>query len=478
MNPQLAAFATLIAISWLLWLDRDDATSRTSRALWIPMVWIFLAGSRSASQWMQSGSSADYGQQFLEGNPLDRVVLTALLVSGLIVLAGRSSRVIALLKANTPIVSYFLYCALSTLWSQYPIVAFKRWFRSLGDLVMVLVLMTDPRWLRAVTRVFTQLGLVLLALSIVFIKYFPELGRTYGRWDGKTYWTGVSGHKNGLGMICLVLGLASLWRLVTAYRARKANPGVRHFIVPGVTLAMAVYLLSLIDSKTSLGCFFLGAMLIAALNSRSLVRRPVLLHSLVILSVGTAFAILFLNAGDAVLEAMGRDPGLTERKDNWHVMLRYAEHPLLGAGYESFWLGRRYYEIAQQTGVAGAHNGYLELYLNLGWVGLAFLSAVIGSGYRNAFAALRRHHDTGMLQLTYWLVGVIYNFTEAAFKMTSLMWIALLIGSMAASRTGAHSARRTSASPFRDYFYDATPTADAGVLRTAGAPASRSTNDV
>ena len=75
--------------------------------------------------------------------------------------------------------------------------------------------------------------------------------------------------------------------------------------------------------------------------------------------------------------AVGRDPTLTDRTKIWHLLLSMHTNPLLGTGYESFWLGPRLVKIWQRFGpINEAHNGYLEVYLNLGLIGL-FLLIVI-----------------------------------------------------------------------------------------------------
>ena len=145
MNRLIATAACAVGILILFRLDRKH-TSRTSIALLIPMAWLLIAGSRNVSEWFQMSGPVDAVDRYMEGNPLDRNVLSLLMLGGLITLAHRRQRAAALLKANLPIVAYFLYCGVSVLWSDYPLVGGKRWLRSLGDLIMVLVILTDSNW--------------------------------------------------------------------------------------------------------------------------------------------------------------------------------------------------------------------------------------------------------------------------------------------------------------------------------------------
>ena len=71
-----------------------------------------------------------------------------------------------------------------------------------------------------------------------------------------------------------------------------------------------------------------------------------------------------------------------------------APDPILGAGFESFWLGPRLERLWRAFPVFQpneAHNGYIEVYLNLGWVGLGLIAIILFNGYRAATAVFR--HD-------------------------------------------------------------------------------------
>src|SRR5271168_1324224 len=146
MPPQIATVVCVFVILGLFKLNRDR-TARTSAALWLPVVWLWLAGSRALSQWLAIFGMGSEGlltpEQYLEGSPLDRYFYLALTVAAILVLASRQRKVSALLRANVPILLFFCYCALSIIWSDYPDVALKRWFKAVGDLAMVFVVLTD-----------------------------------------------------------------------------------------------------------------------------------------------------------------------------------------------------------------------------------------------------------------------------------------------------------------------------------------------
>src|SRR5437879_13828860 len=74
-----------LVILALFLLDRDRE-SRVSSALWIPVAWVLLAGSRMFSDWLEPARGLQSPDQYLEGGPLDPLIFTGLLTAGLMVL--------------------------------------------------------------------------------------------------------------------------------------------------------------------------------------------------------------------------------------------------------------------------------------------------------------------------------------------------------------------------------------------------------
>ncbi len=126
----------------LFWLDREPEV-RTSGALWIPVMWLLINGSRPISQWLQLGAPITSADQYMEGSPVDAAGFAILLAAGILVSARRWRQVWELMRSNAPVLLFFGYCAVSILWSDYPDISLKRWVKGLGDLVMVIIVLTD-----------------------------------------------------------------------------------------------------------------------------------------------------------------------------------------------------------------------------------------------------------------------------------------------------------------------------------------------
>src|SRR5260221_139583 len=89
MLRALASLVFAFGILGLFQLNRDP-DSRTSKALWIPVTWLLIIGSRSVSQWLGLAPT-DAEQAIIEGNPFDRVVYLGLLTAGMGVTTNKNT---------------------------------------------------------------------------------------------------------------------------------------------------------------------------------------------------------------------------------------------------------------------------------------------------------------------------------------------------------------------------------------------------
>jgi exopolysaccharide production protein ExoQ len=439
MNPSLASLIYACGIVGLFYLDRDSSV-HTSKALWIPVTYLWIVGSRPVSDWL--GLSPDAGTNVqLEGSPLDAAVLGILLLAAIAVLLRRSQRALSFITLNWPILIYFLYCFISVVWSSHPDVAFKRWVKSIADLAMCLVIVTDPQPVVALKRVISRVGFVLLPVSVLLIKYYGDLGRGYTP-DGMPMNTGVTTFKNELGVTVLVISLFTVWHAMNLLRGKNLPNRGRHLLAQGVLLAFGVALFVMADSQTSIASFILGCGLIFATQLRGIRSRPGMVHALclsVLLAGGLA---LFFGGGAGVARAMGRDSSFSGRTDIWAALIKAAPNAVVGAGFESFWISPNVLKFQHTLAAQDwwhpeelneSHNGYLEVYLNLGLVGVGLILGILISSYRRAVAAFRRNPSLGGLMLAYIVPPIFYNLTEAGFRMVSLMWIFLLLATVSAS---------------------------------------------
>ena len=441
--PQLASISCLFFILYLFRTDLKKSNG-PSMALWVPLIWMFLAGSRWASSWLNLSAPLESVDAYSEGSPVDRAVFFSLIVAGAYILSRRKIDWSRLLNRNQWIVLYFVYCLSSLAWADEPFVLIKRWIKDLGNPIMALVILTEQCPYQAAGVILRRLAFLVLPLSVLFLKYYPNLGRTYHQ--GAVMYTGVSQQKNGLGAICLITGIALSWKFLHN-RKGDFTWGEKDNLIDYILIGMLAWLLYMANSQTSFSCLVVVVSLFLVSRTTFIAQKPSRIIIVMICGV-LLFPILevTLHVEELVVGLLGRDLTLTDRTDVWKVVLELVPNPFVGAGFMSFWTGDRMALIWKILGIplVQAHSGYLEQYLNLGYIGVAFIGGIMLSG----LLKVRKHVDVdppgGMLRLGCIVTAILYNYTEASFYGINNLWLLLLLGTINIS--GQQEAKRTETS--------------------------------
>jgi len=427
MFPKLLILASLV-LSW--WLIKRDVARREglSSAIWIPTIWVAIISSRPLSMWLGFGG----GASTMEGSPVDGFIFLILIVAAYIVLSRRGLSWSEVIAENWPIFLFYAFLLISVLWANSSFISFKRWFKEFGNIAVLLVILTEARPQQALRAVFVRCAYMWLPLSLVFIRYFPSLGRYYSTHGGEAEITGVTTQKNSLGVLLLVCGLMLLWDWLEFRKSHPSSKARRteKWIYLGF-LFLTAYLMHLSNSATSTVCLLVGAAIILSARLPLFRKRPDLL-GVAALAFFLTFWVLDQAVGvkQNVVEGLGRDMTYTHRTDIWRELLDLHTDPMLGVGFMSFWDDERYQsrlpDWAQHT---SAHSGYLEEYLGGGWVGIFFVIVMfLGVGFR-INSALRHDGNYGAVRLAVFVAFLIGNFSESNIAcMTPFGFIFLLAG--------------------------------------------------
>jgi len=429
MPAIVAALLTTGFVVWLFLRDRKRSAA-VSTAAWLPLIWVAIVGSRPISLWFGGPLEMESPDDYLKGSPFDMVVFLSLIVGGLIVLMRRRVNWNPLLAKNVWLFLFFLYWGVSVVWADYPFVGLKRWIKDLGNLIMVLVILTDKDPVQTVKTVFARCAFVLLPFSVLLIKYYPDFGRYYNRWSWEPVYCGVTTEKNALGCLVLVCGLFMAWEFF-GMRFRKPNRTPMVDVLPRVLLVLMMFwLLSKANSSTAWVCWMMGAAIIYSLRYRFAMRQIKWLGTY-ILAIGLGLLSLYVIPGllEMIVGVLGEDVTFTGRTDLWKDLLSEPINPVMGTGYQNFWLGERaaalwdkYYFHPNQ-----AHNGYIETYLNGGMLGVLSLMALLVAAGRDIKKELVQGVEYAKVRFAALAIGVFYNWTEAVFNRLSLVWIILLL---------------------------------------------------
>lgn len=432
MPPLLALALCTLFIGWLF-RQELRLSAGVSPALWLPFAWIVIIGSRFPSEWL-AGPAATSTSAYLEGSSLDRNVFLGLILVGFVVLMRRRVSLATFTRHNVFIVLFFAYTLASMFWSDFPLVAFKRWHKVLGHVVMALVVLTDPEPTKAFQALFRRCAYILIPLSVVTIKYFPQMSRGFDAWTGQAYNAGITVGKNALGNASMVMGLFFVTLLFAG--SRRNGAGKADAAADVVLAGMTFWLLNEAHSATSLGCLVLGGVVIVAMRARPIAKNfSALVVTLVI--IAGVLQVTF-NLRDAIILGLGRDTTLTGRTELWESLSKIPVNPVIGVGFESFWVGERveglwkkYWWKPNQ-----AHNGYYEMYLNLGYIGVTLQLGMMLAGYLTARktiqSAMLNAGDSARFAMARFSTGFLialaaYSFTEAAFKALHLSFFVFFL---------------------------------------------------
>jgi exopolysaccharide production protein ExoQ len=413
-------------------VNTDQQAERPSIGVWVAIIWYALEASQSVSRWLVLATGQPVQVDDMDGSSVDRAIYTGLMVVALLILMRRPIQWGALIRANQAVTVLFLYMLLSIMWSDVPEVSFKRWVRALIDGLMALVVLTDRAGFAAETATVRRVMFVNIALSVIFIRYFRTMGTA---WDefGNEMWVGITTHKNVLGQVAMTGGIYFMFELIRNWRRRRI---VVNVIYVGYLLLILWILKGPTSHRSNTAIFGLivGATLL--LGCQLFQSRVANLRRYLLLAVPVGALLLLVGAGlvwslvAAGISASGRDLTLTGRTDLWSDLLDIAaEHPVLGVGYGSFWIGNTHNLWARHlwTPTQG-HNGYIDVYLELGAVGLVVLAAVIIRAYLATLDRMTTNFGQGVLHFAWLTVIVIHNVSESSYlRGTVDLWFIFLL---------------------------------------------------
>ena len=436
MPPPLALAFCAIFIILMLRLERKQAPDVT-RALWIPTIWMLYSASKPIAVWFRIESTAPDA-----GSPMDQVFLIGLMLAALAILARRRSRWMGAMKENPWVLALIVFMFISVIWSDIPGTSLKRWIRELHAVLMSLAVLSEPSPRQAMESLLRRVTYILIPLSMLLIKYFPIYGVEYGRWSGEQMWIGVTQQKNGMALLCIISAIFILWSLFRRWQGE--TPPVWKYQAPAEMgiLILTLYLLggpshSLFYSATSSYAFTAGLIGCSWVYFREKAGKRVkasVLSGIIALFIVFGVASVFVGGSGIKFFASsaGRDTTLTGRTEVWTSLLPVVlGSPIVGRGFGGFWTSktRELYKIS------GAHNGYLDVLLGIGFSGLILVSMFLMSSCRRAHRELTQDRSWGLLWLCYLVVAVVHNIGESSIdSFTALLTAILLFMTVAATR--------------------------------------------
>jgi exopolysaccharide production protein ExoQ len=313
-----------------------------------------------------------------------------------------------------------LWAAVSILWSGSPDITFRRVIAILLTTLYALALYLRYPF-QSFLRLLGATFFVAVISSLLMVAVVPDWGIMSVVLKGD--WRGIFMHKNVLGKVS-TFALCFFATLIFDSR----NRGERLFWAGAFVLGM----ITLIGSRSATGLVVTGTMTLGALLLRAArpwgKAWPVFL--MIILLIGSGVILLIIQNSEIVLDALGRDISLSGRVPLWQVLIPMGLKQPLGYGYGAFWLGWNgpsaevWSRLAWRPNIA--HNGFIDLWLGLGWVGLGLGIILLGRIFmKNLGPAL-----TGSKEAVFWvlfcIIIITYNLVEETFFDQNIIYWVLI----------------------------------------------------
>ncbi|OQX82470.1 hypothetical protein B6D60_12165, partial [candidate division KSB1 bacterium 4484_87] len=345
-------------------------------------------------------------QQIGSSNLINQVVYTLLFLLAAISVLPKLKQLIELIKKEQFLSLFLFWCTLSIVWSNYSFIALKRLFQFYTVVIICLSVLLHHDSLVAIMKHFKILLSIYLVLTLIAVLTIP------GASDPTSYsWRGLTPSKNLLGQSALISIL--IW-----------FNSIKQGNLPNKLISIFMLIISLILlfgslSMTSISVFFIIVCLaILFKTERSLFYKLGIGNSysaMVLIAVGFTFFVTYYTAPEvltALPESFGKDATFTGRTELWSDIFQEVKNQfILGHGFNSFWginnpnlyyLYQKYIWLPNQ-----AHNGYLDILIDVGIIGLLLFIGLIIKYFIN-FRRLNKPH----FWIWFFIAGLVINLQE------------------------------------------------------------------
>jgi exopolysaccharide production protein ExoQ len=264
-------------------------------------------------------------------------------------------------------------------------------------------------------------GLLTFA-SAIFAIIFPDLGQTTE--SGQVFWNGVFETKNNFGSVLLVGNCFYLSALLDREHVRLA----------WLCLVMSIVCIYLSGCKTAEIVSAVLVIICLSMAFHRLIGRPHATRTFVACVMLFAVSITGIAWSSSLLsvEDLGSFGTLTGRLPLWQsLMSAVAERPVFGYGLDSFYRTDNDHVLQSQSlagwRAMGAHNGYVDILLSLGVVGLFLFLLLVVPTFLRAWKRMAARSEASTFAALFAFALILQNMAEPfAFRPWSV-WTALTV---------------------------------------------------
>lgn len=273
--------------------------------------------------------------------------------------------------------------------------------------------------LRELLFILARLMIFIIISSIFFVIFLPQYG--IGEWSTGVAWKGIFSNKGAFGVTMMISALIFLTLPTQTIHNRLFNL---------IFYALSIFLIWKTNSRLSLVIIILltlgyYSLLLFQLSGPTIIAIITML--IIPITFGLGFTII--NYEDILL-SMGRDTTLTGRTVVWeNVIYAISLRPILGYGYNGFWqnwdgiYGTIWSQQFSQWKVGSAHQTYLDVWLQLGVIGLILYVFILVNNIINSIVILIQNRSSVLIFIALYLICIlIMGFVETVTMYITLFW--------------------------------------------------------
>jgi exopolysaccharide production protein ExoQ len=353
--------------------------------------------------------SAGTGEDATEGDTQIQIILVVLYLAVAVLALSEFRHTMESIRRTPAIVGLLLLALASPLWAEMPDLVFRRAMALAGTCLFGIVLAARFSFLEQLKMLRWVLRFAaVLSVTIVI------LGHGVIASNGGESVRGVFNHKNRLGA-AMALALLVEWYIPEQARWLK--------VIKSISLGLVASLLLYSNSMTSVVTVAVTLLIMWAFRTiyhRYKLLVPVLFP--ILLFAGLLFGAMGVSVG-SLTESMGRSSDLTGRTELWgSIATMILDRPILGFGFSGFWEGASTEASVVENNIGWSpsysHNGYLEITLSLGLVGLFLFLWILRTGLRRALLYAENPRST----LDLWPLAFLVLFTIHNFAECTILW--------------------------------------------------------
>ncbi len=312
-------------------------------------------------------------------NILNQIVFSSLFMISFVTIVFKRFDFISLIKREKILTIFLFWCALSILWSDFPVVSFKRYFQFLTAFIVSAAALIYCDDVDENLKYFQYVlaGFVLVSLASVFT--IPAA------LDRNGVWRGLAMTKNGLGQ-------SSLLSLIFWVIAFTNSESLKKKVLSSVIILFSLALLVGSRSGTSIISAAVLLLVFGLFQADKIFHPLGIKKTFSTITITALFSIILMTVTfdpeffNMLPGLIGKDITFTGRTVLWEeILIEAGKHPILGCGFQAYWvvtnedLLRLYEQFVWLPNQA--HNGYLDILNEVGIVGLGlFVLAVINFG--------------------------------------------------------------------------------------------------